>query len=180
MEQSDNIQGRKNPKVIRKCNKRKPKDGYGATGCYCMVKKDEWNSKQIPAHENGYAYSLFNECYTNGKYQTFIQFNDGSIVNGDVYDFKITYSGVLHGAEFKGYDLVSVNALYNNYSTNELDVSLINFIYVELTLPNHTAANRFTFNVDGVHHDDVYNRGHLDIIGVKDTIEYVEGYYSKR
>ena len=29
----DNIQGRKNPKVIHKCNKRKPKDSYGATGC---------------------------------------------------------------------------------------------------------------------------------------------------
>ena len=55
----DNIQGRINPKIVRKCNMRAQKDGYGATGCYCMVKKDTWNSQHIPSNSNRLAFSLF-------------------------------------------------------------------------------------------------------------------------
>ena len=176
----DNIQGRKNAKIVHKCNMRNEKDGYGATGCYCMVKKDEWNSKHIPAHTSGYAYSLFDQCATNGKYQTFLQFNDGSVVDASEYELRVTYSDVLRGAEYNGYDLVSVSALYQNYSTNTIDVDQIDLLYVDLTLPGHTASNRLSFTVSGVHHDSTYNRGHLDISGAKDTIEVVDGSYSRR
>lgn len=49
---------------------RNQKDDYGATGCYCMVKLDDWNKRHIPASENGYAWSLLNDCNKNGKYVT--------------------------------------------------------------------------------------------------------------
>ena len=171
----DNIQGRINPKIVRKCNMRAQKDGYGATGCYCMVKKDTWNSQHIPSNTNGLAFSLFE----NSSRNTIVQFKDGSSEPGSNYNLLITYSGVLRGAEYKGYDLVVVNALYNNYDAIQLKIEDIDVLYLDLTLPNQSTTNRLSFIVSGVHHDEVYNRGHLDIAGSLDTIEAISGTWNR-
>lgn len=176
----DNIQGRNNPKIIRKCNMRNQKDGYGATGCYCMVKRDEWNSQHIPSNSNGLAYSLFDTCKSKGKLTTIIQFKDGTTENASNYNLSINYSGVLRGAEFKGYDLVSVNAMYTNYSETKINIDDIEVLLLDLTLPEQSTTNRLSFVVSDVHHDSVYNRGHLDIVGSLDTVEAISGVWSKR
>lgn len=81
---------------------------------------------------------------------------------------------------YDGYDLVKVSALYQNYSTNKINIYNIDALYLDLTLPNQSKVNRLTFSVSGVHYNDVYNCGHLDISGALDIIEVVSGCYSKK
>ena len=172
----DNIQGRINPKIIRKCNMRTKKGAYGETGCFCMVKRDTWNNQHIPSNSNGLAYSLL----ANSTAKTIIQFKGGATEEGSAYNLSINYSANLNGAEYKGYDLVAVGALYSNYSDTKLNIDDIEVLYLDLTLPNQSTANRLSFLVENVHHDSVYNRGHLDLIGSLDTVEAISGVWSKR
>ena len=133
------------------------------------IKNDDWNRRHIKSNQYGLAYSLFDDCIINGKFESKIMFNDGSTANCSDYDMVISYSYVRENeSKYDGYDLVGVSVLYNNYSTNKININDIDAIYIDLTQPNESEANRISFSIGGVHHDKVYNRGHLDLSGVND------------
>ncbi len=134
---------------------KKQKDAYEASGCFVGVKNDDWNRRHIKSSENGLAYSLFDDCIKNGKFESKIMFNDGSTANCSDYDMVISYTELLHGAKYDGYDLVGVSALYNNYSTNTININDIDAIYIDLTQPNESEANKISFRIGGVHRRNI-------------------------